>query len=802
MTEETKNRPRRRILRWRGVLGESPRKLRVMVAVILTVAGTAMTFTQLGFVSVSLSSENVGYLVVLLQVAALAALLLGTVAATAIGLATGTVLFVHALVMPLDQYELLFLATPVTIILFGLSGLVLGLLFALALRKDPPRIRRIVYIAIVSFVATTFYTICFSIGALFARAIAIVERTGAGVVESEVENVTRSIVAQLGNLGFQLRGTALLMAAICIVADLLAGRLRRVRGTLGLRTVFGAWLCVVVALAFMVMGAMSFAITTADELRHNEQIMKTNAEYWHRQAAISTERHQTIAQMHQQGEFDFDKVDEALAGRAADLLENSTMFEGSSVKVDGIIIMTIGDHVYASNDERFASPDLHVFFTEEALEAMDRSRRTGSVERFVFDDPEMMQASLDSANKGKPLSRLSPPKVAYVYVTDSPGLEARAAGEQEPLEQRIIVIRDSDQAFAERGNVMSSMTLSSFVLLLAVFLMVSLLLNRVVATRIDEENAALGKITAGDLDVRAQAGGTREFESLTEGINNTVDALQNWIAEAESRMDAELAAAKAIQEAALPRSFPPFPDIPRFDVYASMNAAKEVGGDFYDFFLVGDDCGPESGKLAFAVADVSGKGIPAALFMMKAMALIRDNVSSGMELGQAMGEANRQLCEGNDAGMFVTAWIGVLDYATGHVDFVNAGHNPPLILHKALGDDAPSTEDDAPDTPDGRSWTWLREKSGLPLGMFELPYRAHEMQCAPGDTFLIYSDGVTEAFDVEENLYGEDRLLAVARQASGKAPRELLEQVRDDVASFSSGAEQSDDITILTLARL
>ena len=299
--------------------------------------------------------------------------------------------------------------------------------------------------------------------------------------------------------------------------------------------------------------------------------------------------------------------------------------------------------------------------------------------------------------------------------------------------------------------------------------------------RIYETNTSLSRITSGDLDEVVNVRGTREFESLSNGINETVQALKGWISEAESRMDAELATAKEIQESALPRIFPPYPDILKFDVYAIMNPAREVGGDFYDFFLIGDDCDGEHGKLGFVIADVSGKGVPAALFMMKAKTQIRDYVESGMELGEAVENANRQLCDGNDAGMFVTAFVGVYDYANGHVDFVNAGHNPPLLWQET-------------------DWRWLTEKSGLPLGLFEgLPYKAYSVDCKIGDQFLIYTDGVTEAMDVDGVLYGEEQLIKLARANYPLHPRELIECVRRDVARHSTGAIQSDDITILAL---
>ena len=246
-------------------------------------------------------------------------------------------------------------------------------------------------------------------------------------------------------------------------------------------------------------------------------------------------------------------------------------------------------------------------------------------------------------------------------------------------------------------------------------------------------------------------------------------------------MDTELATAKAIQESALPRTFPPYPDILKFDVYASMKAAREVGGDFYDFFLVGNECDSDEGKLAFVIADVSGKGVPAALFMMKAMTQVRDYLGSGMEVGEAMENANRQLCEGNDAGMFVTMWVGVLDYASGHVDFVNAGHNPPLLWQRA-------------------GWRWLTDKSGLPLGLFDgFPYEAFSIECGIGDQFLLYTDGVTEAMSATGELYGEDRLLSLVNANLALHPHRLVEAVRHDVAAHAKGAEQSDDITVLAL---
>ena len=212
-----------------------------------------------------------------------------------------------------------------------------------------------------------------------------------------------------------------------------------------------------------------------------------------------------------------------------------------------------------------------------------------------------------------------------------------------------------------------------------------------------------------------------------------------------------------------------------------MQPAREVGGDFYDFFLIGDECDAQSGRLGFVVADVSGKGVPAALFMMAAKTAIRGYMESGMDPGEAFENANRKLCAGNDSAMFVTAFAGVLDYASGRIVYVNAGHNAPLIWQQG-------------------EWSQLEGKSGLPLGVFDgMPYRAFECTCAIGDELLLYTDGVTEAMDVDDALYGLDRLRALLDDNYDLHPRELIELVRHDVARFSEGAEQADDITMLAL---
>lgn len=244
----------------------------------------------------------------------------------------------------------------------------------------------------------------------------------------------------------------------------------------------------------------------------------------------------------------------------------------------------------------------------------------------------------------------------------------------------------------------------------------------------------------------------------------------------KQQIASELSVATHIQTSMLPRIFPAFPAQKEFDIYAMTNPAKEVGGDFYDFFLVDDD------HLAVVVADVSGKGIPAALFMVIAKTLIKDHAQRGTSPDVVFTEVNRLLCEANDEGMFVTAWLGVLELSTGHLSYVNAGHNPPLLRRA------------------GGGYDYLRTRSGFVLaGVEETRYRSCSLELAPGDALFLYTDGVTEATDAEKQLYGEERLATALNSHKDYAPKELLSAVRDDVEAFVGQAPQFDDITVLSL---
>ena len=303
------------------------------------------------------------------------------------------------------------------------------------------------------------------------------------------------------------------------------------------------------------------------------------------------------------------------------------------------------------------------------------------------------------------------------------------------------------------------------------FVFIYILIKRVIINNLKKINNTLARITKGDLNATVDVRSNEEFASLSDDINFTVTTLKRYITEAAARIDKELEYAKQIQLSALPTNFPNGDD---YSIYAQMIAAKEVGGDFYDFYKLSDT------TVAFLAADVSGKGIPAAMFMMTAKTIIKDLAESGMAVNDIFTKANEKLCENNESGMFVTAWMGILDITTGQVKFANAGHNPPL-LKRANG-----------------SFEYLKTRAGFVLaGMEGVRYRVGEITLNPGDRLFLYTDGVPEATNTDNKLYGEDRLLSFMNQNASMEATKLLPALKANIDEFVGEAPQFDDITML-----
>lgn len=309
----------------------------------------------------------------------------------------------------------------------------------------------------------------------------------------------------------------------------------------------------------------------------------------------------------------------------------------------------------------------------------------------------------------------------------------------------------------------------------ALFTHIYFLIKKLVVDKLRRINGELSQITGGNLNVTVDVRSNAEFASLSDDINSTVTTLKSYIAEAAARIDKELEFARAIQHAALPSIFPPYPGRRDFDIYARMDAAKEVGGDFYDFYLL------DSNTLAILIADVSGKGIPAAMFMMTAKTLLKGLAESGLDVDELFTRANEKLCGGNEAGMFVTAWMGIIDLRTGRMRYANAGHNPPAVRR---GNGA---------------FELLRGKPRLVLaGMEKTIYGRCELRLMPGDTLYLYTDGVTEATNAANLLFGEERLLDILNDCPRAGAEALCRRVKRAVEAFVADAPQFDDMTMLS----
>ena len=242
------------------------------------------------------------------------------------------------------------------------------------------------------------------------------------------------------------------------------------------------------------------------------------------------------------------------------------------------------------------------------------------------------------------------------------------------------------------------------------------------------------------------------------------------------RISTEMHMAARIQASMLPDTFPPYPDIREFDIYATMTPAKEVGGDFYDFFLIDND------HLCMVMADVSGKGIPGALFMMISKVIVQSCAMLGLNAAEILNKTNEALCSNNKVEMFVTVWLGILEISTGRISAANAGHEYPALYRN------------------GGAFELLKDRHGFVIGgMPETKYEEYELQLQPGDMLFLYTDGVPEAADTDNQLFGTDRLLEALNADTDLLPRDLLGQVHNAVDTFAGEAEQFDDLTMMCL---
>jgi sigma-B regulation protein RsbU (phosphoserine phosphatase) len=296
---------------------------------------------------------------------------------------------------------------------------------------------------------------------------------------------------------------------------------------------------------------------------------------------------------------------------------------------------------------------------------------------------------------------------------------------------------------------------------------------------------ATENIGSGNLDVELPALKSQdEVGKLTESFTYMKSSLKQYIKEltettaAKERIESELKIAHDIQMGILPKIFPPFPNRSEFKIYATIEPAKEVGGDFYDFFFIDDN------HLCFTIGDVSGKGVPAALFMAVTKTLIKAKINIGITPDEILTKANNELSLDNDSCMFVTIFCGILNTKTGEVFYTNGGHNPPLVIRQ------------------GREVIFLKVSTGIAIGVMEnMTFKTERLVLQPGDSLFMYTDGVTEAVNKKEELFSEERLIKEVTALQGKSIQGLVEGIMQKLETFSQGMSQADDITMMILEK-
>ena len=431
--------------------------------------------------------------------------------------------------------------------------------------------------------------------------------------------------------------------------------------------------------------------------------------------------------------------------------------------------------------DRYQSDFLKDHDLEELKEELDDDNRMTRASYLLVDADRMLQYTMIETEE--PSIPANPEDVALMIEHADGGLfhtvfrpfgKSRYLCVASQLDGSYYIMGGISDYFVQierQSNVLETLFLEILIFTI-LYQAIGVLVNRLVARNLDRVNESLTKITAGDLNEEVAVWESSEFTKLSEDINKTVTALRGFIDAAEKRMEEELQLAASIQESALPRNFHlPYKEI---ELYASMTPAKQVGGDFYDFFFVG------IGKLALVMADVSGKGIPAAMFMMRAKTAIKNYARDGMGPAEILENVNNFLCDGNDTHMFVTVWLGILDLQTGQMRCANAGHEYPVVKRA------------------GGSYSVMEDRHGFVLGGFEdIPMQEYGITMNPGDRLFVYTDGIPEAMNEAREQYGLERLTERLNSLKDKPQEEVLGSVLEDIREFAGKAEQFDDITML-----
>ena len=478
------------------------------------------------------------------------------------------------------------------------------------------------------------------------------------------------------------------------------------------------------------------------------------------------------------------------------------------VYADGRLVAVAGADLFLDNMEAFAKGSEQnggmacivnnhgqVVFSPRT-EGVFRAGGSGGAEDLRTSDNTALAEVIGSALKGNTDARLIEADGAEWYITGAPiktvgwsvlFLMNREATDQPTLmmeQQHNDILAEARAAFAEEISHARASILVLLALVTVLGLTGALLLARRIVKPLATMTRRVASLGGEDLlftmedtyrtgdEVQTLA---EAFATLSARTLEYVDRVRTVTAEKE-RIGTELALATSIQSSMLPHIFPAFPERPEFDIFASMDPAREVGGDFYDYFLVDDD------HLCMVIADVSGKGVPAALFMMASKIILQSTAMLGCSPAEILQRANDAICSNNEMEMFVTVWLGILELSTGRLTAANAGHEIPALRKP------------------GKPFELYRDKHGFVIGGLEgVRYSQYEIQMEPGSKLFLYTDGVAEATSAEKELFGTDRMIDALNTEPDASPEQLLKNVRTAVDGFVRDAEQFDDLTMLCI---
>ncbi len=717
---------------WGGIADGVGKRVRYGVVAAFAVACVCMVITQLSYVVVGDMR-----LVCVLAPIALSALLLGPRAATVVGASAGFAEMALAVLMPNDVYQTFFVAPWNSSLLLCAIGLVAGLVFARAdargrlVAKDVGRSRRI----------RTLLLCCLATSAAFSVVFFVSSNLLSLLLQT---NVTAGLFASvhdgLGMLA-QTLGDAILMTVVCMVGIEVFLRPRKPAGELSLERRFGTWAVIVLAIGFVSVLTICHALVSLGDIRDaSTSIDGTVGQL----VGLLSERDELYASMNAEADVQWTKV-EKINGRSIGELALDL-----PVGDDALVVLGQDGVVVSATDDSFLGNDFFLVLSEGLIRGIDMGRLGDGVK-------------LDWYARGGERSIMRALEVPYTR-GDTQG------------SYQVMVALPVSSVFSLRGATTLVLALALLLVFAAVYALTIVLVRKLVLADLNRANHHLGRVVAGRLDEVLNARSSAEFRLLSNGINQTVSSLDVSGRRIQRGMELELRSARTIRESMLPHSDAPFPQIDSVDIHACMRPASEPGGDFYDYFLLDDH------TLALFVARVRGKGVPAALRMMRARDEIVRYLRSGVSLSDAVESASTHLHEDDGIALPITAWVATLDCHTGMLTYVNAGHGPALLRRE--GD-----------------WEWVRHSSGIFLGAMEMArYPSFNLILRKEDMLLLHTAGVMESRNAEGEPYGERRLEELASGVSDVRPKALVEAAFADLAEWSRNSEQTDDVTLLAVA--